>query len=256
MGCGWAGNKNGFLKVSHRGFLCFILAVFLCCIRVPFSDAAQGDYLIVLHGIGRTNQNMQTVSDHFTAQGYLVLNLNYASRDKELKNLSTDIHQKITKFTTDPNKPIHFITHSMGGLVARAYITQYKPKNIARVVMLGPPNQGSEVADFFKENWLFQGYYGPAGQQLKTDQQMIKAVLGEVNFDLGVIAGDRSIDPVSSIIIPGKDDGKVAIERTKVSGMADHIVLHVTHTFMMKNKQVIEQAQYFIEHGFFKKTPQ
>ena len=139
----------------------------------------------------------------------------------------------------------------MGGLVIRALLNKYRPKNLGRVVMLGTPNQGSEVADFFKNNPIYKGFFGPAGQQLTTDQANIKDLLGTVDYELGIIAGDRSIDPISSTILVGKDDGKVSVKRSKINGMTDHVVIHTTHTFMMKNKNVIKQTDYFITHGKF-----
>ena len=119
--------------------------------------------------------------------------------------------------------------------------------------MLGPPNKGSEVADFFKGFFLYEKIYGPAGQELGTEHQDYSALLGGVDFELGVIAGDRSIDPISSTIIPGPDDGKVGVDRTRLPGMKDHIVIHATHTFMMNNKTVLKQTVHFLKSGEFKR---
>ena len=117
--------------------------------------------------------------------------------------------------------------------------------------MLGPPNQGSEVVDKLS---AFPGFYllnGDAGMQLGTGKASMPNLLGEVNFDLGIIAGTQSINWILSLLIPDVDDGKVAVARTKISGMNDHISLETTHTFMMQNDQVIAQVIYYLQHGSF-----
>lgn len=216
--------------------------------------AGKGDCVVFLHGIGRTSRSMEKMAAYFSGAGYEVLNIDYASRKKNLSGLAEDIGEEIGARGFGACGKLHFAGYSMGGLVARAYISRYRPKNLGRVVMLGTPNRGSEVADFLSGTFLFDAFYGPAGRELVTDQSAFTDVLGKVSYEVGVIAGDRSIDPVSSLlIIPGKDDGKVSVESTKLEGMKDHIVLHATHTFMAGNDEVIRQAEHFIRHGKFRK---
>lgn len=231
--------------------------LFLWMLVTTPAQAAQGDYVVLLHGLARDKTNMQKIEKHFTAKGYQVINLDYDSREKPVEKLVHDVAQMIKKRAIDKNKKIHFVTHSMGGLVARGYIHQYRPENLGRVVMLGPPNQGSEVASWLQNNWLYKKYYGAAGQQLVKGLKPLDGIIGEsADYELGIIAGTRSIDPVSSLfVLSGQDDGKVTVKATKLTGMTDHITLPVTHTFMMKNKTVIQQAVYFIRTGTFKRSP-
>jgi hypothetical protein len=141
----------------------------------------------------------------------------------------------------------------MGGLLVRGLLSKYPPNNLGRVVMLAPPNLGSEATDFWKEKWIYKYIYGPAGQQMTTDQSNLKNFFGKIDYELGIIAGDRSIDPFHSLIIPGSDDGKVAVDRTKVEKMKDHIVIHATHTFIMNNKKALLQTTNFLTRGYFNK---
>jgi triacylglycerol lipase len=214
----------------------------------------QHEYVVLLHGIGRSKNAMQEMADDMSQKGYTVFNIDYPSRKKSIEDLADDIKKTLDAQKLDENHKIHFIGHSMGGLIIRAYIHAHRPENLGRVVMLGTPNHGSEVADLLAGTTLFNGIYGLAGQQLVTDQEKFKAIFGAVDYEAGVIAGDRSIDPVSSwLIIPGKDDGKVSISSTKLDGMKDHIVIHATHTFMPSNAEVIAQAEYFLENGTFRR---
>ena len=142
----------------------------------------------------------------------------------------------------------------MGGIVLRTYLQTHTLPNLGRVVMLAPPNQGSEVVD--KLGWFppFAWFNGPAGLQLGTNPESLPNRLPPPSFELGVIAGDRTINPLLSVLIPGKDDGKVSQARVQTTGMKDFIILHVTHTFMMRNSHVIAQTMHFLKTGLFQKS--
>jgi hypothetical protein len=147
------------------------------------------------------------------------------------------------------------VTHSLGGILLRAYTAKFEIAKLGRVVMLGPPNQGSEVVDRIGPWRLFKSINGPAGQELGTGPDSLPNRLGPVNFELGVIAGDRSINWINSAMIDGPDDGKVSVERSKVAGMKEHAVFHVTHPMMMKNRAVIDATLRFLVTGSFGGDP-
>jgi len=209
------------------------------------------DYVVLLHGIFRTNRSMKPVEKYFVKAGYQVINLSYPSLKKDIGGLAEHLHETLKTYKIDPSKKIHFIGYSLGGLIVRAYLKKYRPDNLGRVVMLGTPNQGSQVADFVQKIFFYKYLYGPAGLQLGTDQAEFEHLFGPVDYDLGIIAGNRTIDPVLSMLLPGPNDGKVTVERTKLAGMKDHIVIPVSHTFMPNKEAVKQQALHFIEHGSF-----
>ena len=148
---------------------------------------------------------------------------------------------------------VHFVTHSMGGILVRFYLANHRLVNLGRVVMLSPPNQGSETVDKLANMPGFGWLNGPAGQQLGTDENSLPNRLGPADFELGIITGNRSINLILSTMIPGPDDGKVAVERAKLAGMADFLVVPHSHPFIMKKPLVIEQTQFFLEHGRFRR---
>jgi len=209
--------------------------------------------VILLHGILRSNIDMKLINNRFKKRGYATLNILYPSRKQPLEELGAFVHQKITSCPDyNPQTKINFVTHSMGGLITRYYIAQQRPNNLDKVVMLSPPNSGSEFADWLSETEilapLFKKIFGPAGEQLRTDYNHIDT---QIDYPLGIIAGNISVNPLAPWVLDGEHDGIVPVERTKIEGMSDHIVIPATHSFMMFNNEVIDQALYFIENGRF-----
>jgi len=230
----------------------FLLMVCSTC-TIFAAEKPTGDYVVVLHGIARSSKHMQSLATHLQEQGYDVINLDYPSTSHTLETLTELIHKDISEKLKE-DKRVHFVGYSMGAILIRTIIHKYKPKNLGRVVQLAPPNNGSEVADFLKNVWLYKKIYGPAGQQLITDQQKIKDLFGEIDYELGIIAGNSTIDPVSSALIPGDDDGKVSTKSTKLKGMKDHIIVPSSHTFFPSNKTVHNQTMHFLKNGVFKRN--
>ncbi len=215
-----------------------------------FSGVVHGECVVLLHGLLRTHNSMEKIAEYLRNENYQVVNLGYPSRDHPIEKLAdVAIKPAIEKCNSD--KKINFVTHSLGGILVRQYLNENELDDLKRVVMLAPPNQGSEVVDKIADIPGFYLINGDAGLQLGTQKNSIPLALGPADFDLGVIAGSRSINVIFSFLIPGPDDGAVAIERTKLSGMNDHIVMPVTHPFMMTNEQVIKQVIYYLKHGSF-----
>lgn len=232
------------LKQHH-----LLLALFLIC------GSAQGkECVVLLHGLARTADSMNKLEAALLDESYLVENIDYPSRKHTIQELAnSSVGQGIDSCMAAGATTTHFVTHSLGGILVRTYMEEHENVSIGRVVMLGPPNQGSEVVDNLKGMPGFKLLNGPAGMQLGTLPDDVPKSLGPVAFELGVIAGTQSINLILSTFLPNPDDGKVSVESTKVDGMKDFISVPATHPFLMKNDAVIGQTVHFLKNGSFRK---
>ncbi len=230
----------------------YLLALLL---TISCADAFPQECVILLHGLVRSAASMEAMERRLVEEGYYVSNVDYPSREDTVEVLAEmAVGKGIRDCTQNSATQINFVTHSLGGILVRVYLKKNKRDDIHRVVMLGPPNQGSEVVDDLKNVPGFELLNGPAGMQLGTRPSDIPRSLGPVDFDLGVIAGTQSINLILSTLLPNQDDGKVSVESTKVEGMRDFVALPTTHPFMMENETVIDQTVYFLKHGVFSKS--
>jgi pimeloyl-ACP methyl ester carboxylesterase len=210
------------------------------------------DGVILLHGISRTALSFRKMQAALEATGFATLNIDYPSRRHALEALAEHIHPAVTRLAAEIEGQLHFACHSMGGLLARVYIARYRPERLGRVVMLGTPNGGSEIADRLKNVSLYRAWFGPAGAQLVTRRDAATATLfPPIDYPVGIIAGNRSVDPAASLLLPKPHDGRVSVENTKLDGMADHIVIGTSHPWLPGNRLAIKQTIAFLKDERF-----
>ena len=220
---------------------------------LPTSNSHK-EVVVLLHGIGHTKWNMFFIELALHKAGYKTLNITYPSLQHNLQTLSHILHQMLEKeHLWGGDRKVHFVTHSMGGLVTRYYLDRYRAEipadQLGRVVMIAPPNGGSEVADILRYFPPYRWIFGPAGQELTTLSQNHNVA---VDYELGIIAGTRGWPYVLGVLcIPGLHDGRVSVERTKHQAMKDHICVKATHSFISWKRAVHHQIIYFLRHGTF-----
>ncbi|WP_269543119.1 esterase/lipase family protein [Cerasicoccus fimbriatus] len=217
---------------------------------LPVALFAEKQTVVLLHGLAASSGTMVHIESTLEAAGYLVVNLDYPSMSESLETISANMRARIVAETAEAEQ-VHFVTHSMGGIVLRMIQRDAPLDNIGRVVMIAPPNHGSDAVNVLQGLPGFLWAIGPSGARLAAGDNESLASLGPPNFELGVIAGSKGLDPFISSMIPGPDDGVVSIESTKLEGMADFTVVHDSHPVLVFNGQVMDQILAFLEKGEF-----
>ena len=220
----------------------------LTFVAVPPAQAAE--CVVFLHGLARTSASMDKAAAVFEKSGFAVSNVQYPSTKYPIEELAPlAVEAGLAECPADSVK--HFVTHSLGAILIRYYLEQTEISNLGRVIMLAPPNKGSQVIDSLRHFPGFKAIHGPAVLQLGTDEESVPLMLGAVDYEVGVIAGTRTFNPILSQYLPNPDDGKVSVENTKVEGMTDFVMLPVSHPFIMKSPIAIAHAYAFIRTGRF-----
>lgn len=215
--------------------------------------ASAAECVVLLHRLARTSSSLNVMQEALEEDGYLTANIDYPSREHEIEALAAlAVGEGLASCREGEDvEKIHFVTHSLGGILVRQYLSTETVDELGRVVMLGPPNQGSNAVDDLDDVPGFDWLNGPAGHQLGKGEDSVPLALGPVDFELGVIAGNRTIDPVTSAVLDNPDDGKVSVEDTKIDGMDDFVIVEHSHAFMMRMQGPIELTRTFLRTGSF-----
>ncbi len=225
----------------------------ICMLMFSGGVASAADCVILLHGLARTAMSMNAMQRALDEEGFETANIDYPSREFEIERLAdiaVDHGLEVCRSIDDVQR-IHFVTHSLGGILVRQYLSEHEIGELGRVVMLGPPNQGSVAVDELQAMPGFDWLNGPAGRQLGKGEDSVPLKLGPAGFELGVIAGNRTIDPVTSAVLDNPDDGRVSVEDTRLDGMDDFVVVEHSHAFMMRMRRPIDLTIQFLKNGSF-----
>ena len=213
-----------------------------------------GECVILLHGLARSNKSFIKMASTLQREGFYVINYNYPSTKYSISALANIfVKDAVSQCDQLKSTKTHFVTHSMGGILVRQYLSQNNLENLGNTVMLSPPNHGSEIIDTLRKWSVFSYVNVPSARQLNTSFDSVPIKLGATNNSIGVITGNRSFNPILSLLIPGDDDGKVSVESAKLDGMGDFLIVPHSHIFIMDSDSVIEQTNYFLRNMRFDK---
>ncbi len=208
--------------------------------------------VILLHGLMRTSSSMESMAGALREEGFMVVNQDYPSRKYPIEVLSElAINNGLDRCREQDAQRIHFVTHSLGGILVRYYLSDKSIPELGRIVMLAPPNKGSSLGDLLEAFPELVDIIGPAGYQLGTTENSIPLMLGPARFEVGIITGDHTVNPVMSEYLEGPNDGKVTVESARLDGMTDFLVVPHSHPFIMNSDRVIGQTIYFLYFGKF-----
>jgi len=228
---------------------------------MPAAAHAEKETVVLLHGLGLGGWAMARLGHALTRDGYHVVNLTYPSRHVPLETLARDwLPAQLRAHHTEIAPRLHVVTHSMGGILVRTWLDEQRragtafPANLGRSVMIAPPNAGSAIAEKLKNFPPFRWFTGVNGQRLGTSPTSLPNTLGpwpDTAGPLGIIAGDRSLNPLFSAWLTGPDDGKVSVASTHLTGQTAHRVLPHSHTWLQWRADTARTVSTFLHTGRF-----
>lgn len=219
---------------------------------VESSPALARECVVLVHGLGRTPHSMATLADSLDRRGYVTVNKGYRSTSQSVEKSAAVIGDDIAACRALHAEPIDFVTHSLGAILVRVYFQDHHIADAGRVVMLAPPNHGSEISDHLKNRWWFTGMLGPAGAELTTDRTSLPNRLHPIGLDIGVIAGTHNLEPWFASYFHGPNDGKVSVMSARLAEMKDFITVDASHTFIAASPVVQDQVANFLVLGKFR----
>lgn len=214
---------------------------------------ARAMQVVLLHGLGRSASNLRILEWRLAARGYQVCNIDYDTRVDSIEVASDAVFASIGE-CANAGAPLHFVTHSLGGLVLRSLFERHPISSHGRAVMLAPPNRGSEIANWLRDSRFARGVMGRLAGQLGTRPKDLPSRLSAPPIEFGVIAGDRWINPAGPLLLPPPHDGTVSVASTRLEGMSDHLVVPYTHTFIMNRAEVADQIDFYLREGRFERS--
>lgn len=247
-------------RTSGIAFVAFALLAGLAALlreppAAPPAGARGVEDVVLLHGLGRTDRAMQPLADALTRAGFRVHNLAYPSLAEEPEQLVAIAAEQIDACCVEAER-LHFVTHSLGGLIARAVLARAPRSNLGRVVMLAPPNGGSAYADLIREtNVSSAAELVPAIAALGTDPESFARSLPKPDYPVGVIAGTRTVNPLDPLLVAGPSDGAVSVASAQLAGMSDFLTVDATHSSIRRRADVHAQVITFLRTGAFARAP-
>lgn len=256
--------KRIFFIVIFLFFILYLIKTFLLTHsyqeKYYNEDKKEKDIVVTFHGIYGREKQLRFINESLAKNGYSVVNIQYPTVDDRIeemvdKYIAPVIENQIEKlnkinaerkYRNLPELKINFVVHSMGSVLLRYYLENNKLKNLGKVVLISPPSHGSHLSDNIIAD-IFKFYVGPAVAELKTNKKSFVNQLENPIYPCYVLIGNKSINPINSFIIKGKDDGMVPIETARLDGASFKIIKNTTHTTILKSQETVDEILEFLK---------
>lgn len=221
-----------------------------------FGTQTENEHMVMLvHGLGRSASAFAAMEDAIRQAGYATANINYPSTRQGIAAHANDIERIIESF--EGVQSLSIVTHSLGALVIRDLLARasvWRDRiDVRRVVMIAPPNQGSQLAKRLSAIPAYQWLTGESGQYLASE---VARTLPVPDAEIGIIAGGRGNALGFNPILSGDDDGFVSVSETHIDGMRDFLLVNTTHGLMDDHPLTIAATIAFLNDGQFgRETP-
>lgn len=240
-------------KISPILVIATVIAIVSCTTVYTVEPAPRDrEVVVLLHGFGRSNSAMWLLGSRLERAGYYVQRVGYTSLRRTPDEILREVSVQIDTCCRDHPRKVHFVGHSLGGLMIRAYLQNNRVSNLGRVVLIGTPNKGTAAADRYHDNWLMK-IFGPTARAMGTDEDSFPNSLQKPYYPVGVIAGMHD-NAANDSVLPGRDDGLVPVEATKLEGMTDFWVVETGHSMLRYNEEVAGQTVAFLKNGKFSRN--
>ena len=214
-------------------------------------EAASRETVVLLHGLGRTRAAMWPLAVRIEKAGFDVVRIGYDSLRHSPEQILAEVGQQIDACCANRPEPVHFVGHSLGGLIIRAYLAGHELRTRGRVVLIATPNSGTPLVDSYNDAW-WMDLAGPTAKSLGTGLDSFPNSLPKPDYPVGVIAGTREYWLIKDLI-PGQHDGLVPLESTRIDGMVDFITVDSNHAFLRYSQEVARQTIAFLRTGQFQR---
>jgi len=216
-------------------------------------DQATQDTVVLLHGLWRSRTAMWLMSHRLENAGFQVQNIGYDSTHETPEQILNSVAAQIDACCKALPHTVHFVGHSLGGLIIRAYLADNAVRQQGRVVLIGTPNRGTPLVDAFQDSWWL-ALAGPTARALGTGPDSFPKSLPPPEYPVGVIAG-LSENGLAQHLLADSSDGMVPVESTKLVGMVDFILVESGHSSMRYSEEVARQTISFLRRGRFVHPP-
>lgn len=243
-----------YKSIRYLSILIFIIGLIVSAsstVQTQQKSTTKKDIVVLIHGLGRGKSIMVPLQERLEVAGFKTVLIDYRSINRSPVQILAEVSKQIDTIRIDTDQQIHFVGHSLGGLIIRAFLDSHSVKNLGKAVLIGSPNKGTPFVDHFRDAWWLK-LVGTAASSLGTDEKSFPRSLRPPYYPVGVIAG-ISTTFNNDDFIPGEDDGIVPVESTKVEGMKDFILVEVSHSSLPKNELVAQHVIEFLKNGNFLK---